>query len=241
MTYSKTYSFKIQPQFVDFQFRVTMGALTDILLTTAGMNADDNGFGLRQLHAAKSSWVLLRLALEMVYFPEQYETIHVETWIEEIGRASTTRNFCIRNDKNEIIGNACSIWAMLDMETRRAKDLRSLDGIHNFASGIKGSIEPPIKILGVDGEIFDSFKVKYSDIDINQHVNSVRYINWISDCFSLETYRTKAIKRFEINYMNEMLFDDKVVVFGRQIDENDFKFEIRNDDKISCRVRILFK
>ncbi|MDD3322962.1 MAG: thioesterase [Paludibacter sp.] len=241
MTYSKTYSFKIQPQFVDFQFRVTMGALTDILLTTAGMNADDNGFGLRQLHAAKSSWVLLRLALEMVYFPEQYETIHVETWIEEIGRASTTRNFCIRNDKNEIIGNACSIWAMLDMETRRAKDLRSLDGIHRFASGIKGSIEPPIKILGVDGEIFDSFKVKYSDIDINQHVNSVRYINWISDCFSLETYRTKAIKRFEINYMNEMLFDDKVVVFGRQIDENDFKFEIRNDDKISCRVRILFK
>jgi len=46
----RSYSFQIQPQYVDFQFRVTMAALGDILLTAAGFNADDNGFGLRRLH-----------------------------------------------------------------------------------------------------------------------------------------------------------------------------------------------
>ena len=239
-TLKRIYSFQIQPQDVDFQFRIRMAALTNILLTTAGYNADDNGFGMRRLNAAESSWVLLRFAIEMISFPEQYEQIHVETWIEEVGRASTTRNFCIRNEKQEIIGNACSIWAMIDMQTRRAKDLQTLEGIHQFANGIIGKIEKPIKLTTVDGTKLDGFNVKYSDIDINGHVNTMRYIEWISNCFSLETYSKKKVKRFEINFMNEMLFDDEVNIIGQEITTNDFRFEIKKYDKTACRARVVF-
>lgn len=235
-----SYSFQVQPQDVDFQFRITMAALTNILLTTAGYNADDNGFGLRKLNEMDSSWVLLRLAVEMKYFPEQYEQIHVETWIEEVGRASTTRNFCIRNEKQEIIGNACSNWAMIDMQTRRAKDLLSLDGIHQFANGIESLIVKPIKLGAIEGDDYDAFKVKYSDIDINGHVNTVRYIEWVSDCFSLDCYRKKQIKRFEINFMSEMLYDDFVDIVGIELEPNDFRFEIRKETKIACRARVVF-
>lgn len=236
----RSYSFQIQPQYVDFQFRVTMAALGDILLTAAGFNADDNGFGLRRLHELDYAWVLSRLAIEMKQFPEQYEKIEVETWIEEVGRVSTTRNFCIRNEKNEIIGNACSNWVMLDMKTRRAKDLMTLDGIHEFASGDIGLIQKPIKLGSIDGEGYDAFKVKYSDIDINGHVNSIRYIQWISDCFSLDCYRKYQVKRFEINYVNEMLFNDFVEIIGHEIEPGDFRFEIRKEDKIACRARVVF-
>lgn len=236
----RSYSFQVQPQYVDFQFRVTMAALGDILLTAAGFNADDNGFGLRRLHELDYAWVLSRLAIEMKQFPEQYEKIEVETWIEEVGRVSTTRNFCIRNEKNEIIGNACSNWVMLDMKTRRAKDLMTLDGIHEFASGDIGLIQKPIKLGSIDGEDYDAFKVKYSDIDINGHVNSIRYIQWISDCFSLDCYRKYQVKRFEINYVNEMLFNDFVEIIGHEIEPGDFRFEIRKEDKIACRARVVF-
>jgi medium-chain acyl-[acyl-carrier-protein] hydrolase len=236
----RTYSFQIQPQYVDFQFRVTMAALGDILLTTAGMNADDNGFGLRRLHEMESAWVLSRMAIEMKRFPDQYETIEVETWVEEVGRANTTRNFCIRDAKNEIIGNACSVWVMFDMKTRRAKDLQTLEGIHEYATGEVGLIGKPIKLSPVEGEDYDGFKVKYSDIDINGHVNSIRYIQWISDCFSLDCYRKCSVKRFEINYMNEMLFDEFVDIVGQELETGDFRFEIRKEDKIACRARVVF-
>ena len=240
MLKKRTYSFQIQPQYVDFQFRVTMAALGDILLTTAGMNADDNGFGLRMLHSIDSAWVLSRMAIEMKRFPDQYETIGVETWVEEVGRASTIRNFCIRDEKNEIIGNACSVWVLFDMKTRRAKDLQTLEGIHEYATGEIGLIDKPIKLGSVEGEDYDGFKVKYSDIDINGHVNSIRYIQWISDCFSLDCYRKCTVKRFEINYMNEMLFDEFVDIVGQQLEPGDFRFEIRKENKISCRARVLF-
>ena len=240
MSLKRVYSFKIQPQYVDFQFRVTMAALGDILLTTAGLNADDNGFGLRRLHDMNSAWVLSRMAIEMTRFSEQYETIQVETWVEEVGRANTTRNFCIRDEKNEIIGNTCSVWVFFDMTTRRAKDLQTLDGIHDFASGELGRIEKPIKLHAVDGDEYDGFKVKYSDIDINGHVNSIRYIQWISDCFTLNCYRKCQVKRFEINYMTEMLFDDYVDIIKSEVEPGDFRFEIRKDDKIACRARVVF-
>jgi len=236
----KSYSFQIQPQYVDFQFRATMASLGDILLTTAGFNADDNGFGLRRLHELESAWVLSRMAIEMIRYPEQYENIQVETWVEEVGRVNTTRNFCIRDEKDEIIGNACSVWVFFDMKTRRAKDLQTLDGIHEFANGEVGLIDKPIKLGTVEGEDYDGFKVKYSDIDINGHVNSIRYIQWISDCFSLDCYRKCSVKRFEINYMNEMLFDDFVDIVGHQSEPGDFRFEIRKDNKTSCRARVLF-
>ena len=234
------YSFQIQPQYVDFQFRITMASLGDILLTTAQFNADDNGFGLRRLNEMNCSWVLSRMAIEMNRFPVQYENIQVETWVEEVGRANTTRNFCIRDEKNEIIGNACSVWVFFDMKTRRAKDLQTLDGIHELANGDVGLIEKPIKLDAVEGKEYDGFKVKYSDIDINGHVNSIRYIQWISDCFSLDCYREKQVRRFEINYMNEMLFDDVVVIVGKEIEVSDFRFEIQKDNKVACRARVVF-
>jgi acyl-ACP thioesterase len=235
----KSYSFQIQPQDVDFQYQVTMAALTNILLTTAGYNADDNGFGMRTLHAANCSWVLLRLAVEMDYYPKQYEQINVETWVEEVGRASTTRNFCIRNEKQEIIGNACSNWAMIDINTRRAKDLHLLEGIQQYANAENGLIEKPIKLGAVNGHITNVFKVKYSHIDINGHVNSMRYVEWISDCFPLNTYKNKSVKRFEVNYINEMLFDEEVGIFADEWAENDFRFEIRSNNKTSCRARMV--
>ncbi|MCE5331570.1 MAG: acyl-[acyl-carrier-protein] thioesterase [Bacteroidales bacterium] len=236
---NKIYSFRIQPQDVDFQYHATMAAMTNILLTTAGYNADDNGFGIRDLNNIDCSWVLLRLAVEMYCFPKQYEKIQVETWVEEVGRASTTRNFLIRNEQDEMIGKASSNWAMININTRRAQDMISLNGIHKHATGVPISMEKPIKLGLVEGNPVDVFKVKYSDIDINGHTNSMRYVEWISDCFSLDVYRQKQIKRFEINYVNEILFDEEISIFVNETEKNDFRFEIRKEGKTACRARMV--
>lgn len=234
------YPFKIQPQDVDFQSKITLASLVNILLTTAGYNADENGFGIRKLNEMNSSWVLLRLAVEMDYFPLQYEKISVETWIENIGRSTTTRNFIIRNKQSEIIGTACSMWAMIDLNTRRVCDLQLLEGIQSHATKIKVDMEKPIKLETIDGEPIEILKVKYSDIDINQHTNTMSYVKWITDTFSLETFKENSIKRFEINFLNEILFGAEVSIFANNIDESDYRFEIRADEKSSCKARIVF-
>ncbi len=236
---SGVYTFQIQPQDVDFQSNVTLASLVNILLTTAGYNADGNGFGIRNLNELNCSWVLLRLAVEMEKFPQQYETIRVQTWIESIGRASTTRNFKIFDSTDKLIGQAISNWAMIDLNSRKAQDLFNLEGIREFESGIGLDMIKPLKINAFDGEFKYEHRVKYSDIDINVHVSSMRYVQWISDCLSVEIYKKNSIKRFDINYMNEIVYDEQVGIFAKQTNENVIDFEIRNSGKVSCRAKLV--
>ena len=237
----KRYPYSIQAQDVDFQSRITMAALTNILLSTAGINADENDLGLRKLNENNSSWVLLRLAVEMDYFPKQYQDIYVETWVEELARVTTVRNFLVLDSENKIIGKASSIWAMINLETRRAMDLTLLDGIRNQATSEKVDMEKPIKLNQVEENLFDSFKVRYNDIDINIHTNSLSYIKWISNCFSLEDYRQKLVSRYEINYISEIVFGDTVSIYMEEFEKDDYRFEIKANGKKSCRARVLFR
>ena len=241
MSLRKGYDFVVQPQEVDFQCRITLSALTAMLLNTADYNANDNGFGLKHLQTIDCSWVLSRFVLEMEYFPLEYEELTVETWVEEVGRASTSRNFCVKNAQQEIIGHGISIWVMLDMSTRKIKDLSLLENIWQYVHPESVPIEKPIKLTPVkDGTVYNSFCIRYSDIDFNGHVSTARYVRWLSDCFSLKQYESTRITRFEASFMNEMMYGDQVEVLGEQKTDNDYRFDILNGDKIACRARLVF-
>ena len=232
-------TFEIPPQFVDFQRRIKLSSLTDLILTASGYNADENGFGLRHLKKLNATWVLSRLALEMDYFPKQYEKIMVETWVQEVHTANTIRNYRIYNEKGEVIGNSTSVWVMINVETRRPMDLRLLEGISVFATNESCGIDRPHKLNAVESETIDSFSVKYSDIDINQHVNTVRYMDWMVNTFTLDEHKAHTIRRVDVNFMNEVVYGDVISVHKEKEAENDYRFEIRTGETTACRGRIV--
>jgi len=45
----------------------------------------------------------------------------------------------------------------------------------------------------------------YSAVDVMGHVNNARYIEWISDCFSIEEHRANHPAWLQINFLNEVL------------------------------------
>ena len=235
------YTYIVSPQTVDFKQEITLASLVDLLLTTAGKNADDNNFGIRHLQENNNTWVLSRLAVEITEFPKQYETIYIETWIEDVFRLNTTRNFQIKNSKNEIIGKAVSLWVMINFDTRRPVELDKLGDIQQHAEHVKIDILSPAKIDNVSGTVENSLQTKYSDIDINQHVTTVRYLQWMCDCFSLDFYQKYQLKRFDVNFMSEILYNEKVEVVKESISENEFKLEILKEGKSACRGKFIFQ
>ena len=241
MNFKKAYSFLIQPQTVDFSLKVTISGLTDLLMNAAGLHADEFGFGTRKLGDEGNAWVLLRSVIEIQQFPLQFEMIHIETWIEDIGRVNTHRNFIIRNDDQKVIGYAIFNWAMIDYNTRKMKDLLSLNNILHVATGETVPVEKPVKLEGVDGNPVDIFRVKYSHIDFNQHVNTMRYVEWVSNIFSLDHYKQFTISKFEMNFMSEILFDEEVSLYVKRSGDQRYNVEIKNNGKTSCRAGIIFK
>lgn len=241
MSAKKKYFFEIEAQDIDFRRRVSLRSLTNMVLIAAGKNADENGFGLLELQTEHYTWVLSRLVIDMERMPTEKDSLSIETWIEHIGTAFTTRNFRLRDAAGTVIGYAKSTWAVIDMRTRRSVRLESIPSMQQFVVDESVPVDEPDRIAAVEGEITNNFVVKYSDIDVNSHVNSLNYVQWLSDCFSLDFYREHYIRRFEINFLKEITWDDSGEVHRQMILPNDFLFQIETKEKgPACRARILF-
>lgn len=235
-----TYTYQITLQDVDFSRRLKITRLICYLLETAGHNAAENHFGIQQINTNNHTWVLSRIAVEMNEIPKGDETISIETWVENVSRLFTTRNFCIRDEKGNVIGSATSIWAMIDIETRRAVDLTM-----NCASFVveKPSLcERPQKIPSIQTAPLTEYKVRYSDIDLNYHANSAKYVEWLLDTIENPAvfFKDNRIVRFELQYINEALLDDVLTFHKENTSEHEMLFEIKRHTDSICKMRLIF-
>jgi acyl-ACP thioesterase len=83
---------------------------------------------------------------------------------------------------------------------------------------------------------------KYSDLDINGHVNSIKYIEHILDIFPLDTYKKKALKRFEIAYVAESYYGDTLSFYLEEKNENEYDIEVRKSStEVVVRSKVIFK
>ncbi|MEG1563794.1 MAG: thioesterase, partial [Bacteroides sp.] len=79
-------------------------------------------------------------------------------------------------------------------------------------------------------------------IDINGHVNSIRYIEHILDLFPLDLYRNRHIRRFEMAYVAESYYGDTLSFFNEEADNSEFHVEVKkNDTEVVCRAKIKFE
>lgn len=212
----------------DFLSQANIITLFSHTLNTAGYASNGQGYGIDTLHPLGFTWVLSRFAIEIKRYPKQFEEITIETWIEEISKFVSIRNFQIFDNNRELIGEACSYWSMIDMKTRRPVNLHK--SLYQNAPVIEEgvSMERPARILEVKGEKVDDVKVRYSDIDFNQHANSARYIKWQLDSYNLDMFKEKQVKRFDINFVQEVLFGEKLEVYKEE-KENLHYFDLKNE------------
>ena len=177
------------------------------------------------------TWVLSRLAIELDEMPYQYEKFSVQTWVENVYRLFTDRNFAVIDKDGKKIGYARSVWAMINLNTRKPADLLALHGgsIVDYICDEPCPIEKPSRIKVTSNQPVATLTAKYSDIDINGHVNSIRYIEHILDLFPIELYQTKRIRRFEMAYVAESYFGDELSFFCDEVSENEFHVEVKKN------------
>ncbi|MCP3893193.1 MULTISPECIES: acyl-[acyl-carrier-protein] thioesterase [Bacteroides] len=239
-----TYRFVAEPFHVDFTGHLTMGVLGNHLLNCAGFHATDRGFGIATLNEENYTWVLSRLAIELDEMPYQYEDFSIQTWVENVYRLFTDRNFAILDKDGKKIGYARSVWAMINLNTRKPADLLALHGggIVDYIADEPCPIDKPSRIKVTTQEVAATLTAKYSDIDINGHVNSIRYIEHILDLFPIELYQSKQIRRFEMAYVAESYYGDVLSFFQEEVDADEYHVEIKkNDTEVVCRAKVKFQ
>ena len=239
------YEFMAEPFHCDFSGHLFMGHLGNHMLNAADFHSTARGFGMRYLMTIQRSWVLSRLAIEMNEQPEQYDKFTVETWVESAMRYFTSRNFRVVNSDGRVYGYGRSIWAMIDTETRQPSDLFAIDNgsINNW---IETEHDCPIEKGGRvkmsdNAQLIDTIKTHYNDVDINGHINSVKYIEHVLDLWPMEWYRDHRIKRFEIAYVAEAHAGDCLSFYREETGLGEYCIRIcRNDNVEVARSKVLF-
>ena len=239
-----TYQLVTEPYHVDFMGRLTMGVLGNHLLNCAGVHASERGFGIAEVNENHYTWVLSRLAIELEDMPRRYEAFSIQTWIENVYRLFTDRNFAIQNKDGKTIGYVRSVWAMISMETRKPADLTTLHGgsLTDNICDKNCPIDKPGRIKVTQQAPVSEYVPKYSDIDINGHVNSIKYIEHILNLFSMDTFKEKNLRRFEIAYVAESYYGETLGFYLEEKNENEYDIEIRkNNQEVVVRSKVIFK
>ena len=221
------YRFVVEPFHVDFTGHLFLGVLGNHLLNAAGRHSHNRGWGIDHLNETHLTWVLSRLSIELSEMPAQYEKVEVETWVESVMKLFTERNFLIRNvDDGRIYGYARSIWAMIDTSSRQPSNLLELKG-GDILNYIMTSDEKPCPIekyrpsRPATEPVVRTITTHYSDVDINGHINSVKYIEHILDLFPREQFERHRIRRFDIAYKAESYQGDQLSFICPETDVTD--------------------
>ncbi|MDD4089329.1 MAG: thioesterase [Tissierellia bacterium] len=199
--------YTVQASETDFRRQLKLSSLFIYLQDMATEHAYNIGVGRDVLQKKYGIiWVLNRAVVEIIRHPMFKEEITIETWPEQPDKVQFNRNFLVYDRDGNIIAKAFSQWVVIDFSTRRLRRSSIIE--EEFP---KVDRERPIacitdKIKPI-GELKLSYKktVGYSDIDINEHLNNAKYIDYIMDCFTLDAHKKYYIGSIEIDYMHEAL------------------------------------
>lgn len=244
------YLFMAEPFHCDFSHRLFMGHLGNHLLNAADFHSTDRDFGMTYLNPIHKTWVLSRLAVEMDEMPMQYTKFNVETWVESAMKYFTNRNFRVVGEDGKVYGYGRSVWAMIDTETRQPQDILEIhDG--EIVNWIETEKECPIEKssrvkMSDKAVLVREIDTYYNDVDVNGHVNSIKYIEHILDLFSIDFYLENKIKRFEIAYVAESYGGDRLSFWQEQTGDNEYCIRItklsEDGEKTIevCRCKVVF-
>jgi acyl-ACP thioesterase len=204
--------YKIMDRDSDFSKRLKIGSLFGYLQDAASMHSEHLGCGVdRLLRDFGVAWILMRLRIDIIRMPLLFEEITIETWPQE-PKAVFERDYIVKDTRGDILINAVSMWVLMDMEKREITRNKLFD------YGI-----PILKERAIDCRLgklkpFDTPKfmcekeIGYSDSDYNGHINNAMYANYIMDCLDADFLKTHEIKTISINYVNEILLGDTLLL-----------------------------
>ena len=245
-----SYEFLAEPFHCDFSHHLFIGHLGNHMLNAADFHSNDRGYGMNYLNLLHKTWVLSRLVIEMDHYPKAYERFFVNTWVEGAMRYFTDRDFEVKTPDGKTYGYGRSVWALIDIDSRQPTDILSIhDGLINqyIDTDTPCPIAKSSRVkMSPDAEYVRTVQTCYSDVDINGHINSVKYIEHIIDLWPVDWFRSYRIARFEIAYVAESHGGDNLLFYREKTADNEWCVRImkqtpESEEKVEvCRSKVKF-
>lgn len=213
--------------------------LCNILQLTAAKHAELGGLSFTDMQVCHQAWVLSRMRIEINRLPKWKDVVTVKTWINSLENSRSIRCLEMYLGEEKIAGCE-TFWAVFNTDKRKPENLL-LPHEHFQKFPDRATLETFSKIdFQHEMEIIGEHKVKLSDLDIVNHANSVKYIEWCLDYIDLKIIKNQQIESLEMNYLKELSLGD-IAEIKHKIIDNSIIFTISKDEKINFGLKINLK
>lgn len=194
--------FKIGVKDIDKEFKISNKTILEIFENIGGYHSDLIGYGTLDIPKTNRSWVLLEWQLQVINRPRYGEKLEVKTWARKCSKFFTYRDFEIYNENNEkcIIGT--SKWTWVDAKTGKMEKIDSnidekygAEEIYVFPEEEISKINEP-----KDYTISKTYTVERRDIDINNHMHNIYYLDLAEEAMPEDVYNLKPYNNLRITY-----------------------------------------
>jgi medium-chain acyl-[acyl-carrier-protein] hydrolase len=216
-------TFRAHSYEVDLKKAVTLESLCRHFQEAAWNHAEALGVGYERLQQDNRIWVLSRLVMKLERTPRWGETVTVHTWPRAAKSVFALRDFEMFDATGTRRLGGASAWLVLDISSRKPQRIDKLvSGIK--VSGDRRALErDPEKLAACEAASpVMEVVVRYSDLDVNGHVNNSRYIGWLLDSYPLEFHRTHAATLLEVNYLGETIGGDKLSILSNEVASGEY-------------------
>ena len=198
---------------------------------TANLQLERAGLSLDALRDERGLGFILSKIKIIFHAPlYAYDEISVRTWTCESRGYSFLRCLDIHRG-DELIAEAVSVWALVDINSRRLVRSDEFDlGVENdeiLDIQIPRRIKPTADEFSLVGER----TIRYSDIDYNMHMNNTKYPNMLCDFMPIE--KIADIREMTLEFLRESALGD-TLSFYSIAEDKDIYFKTQNAANDVC-------
>lgn len=190
-------------------------AIIRIFQDVAGMHSEQVHFGINDIKRTRQSWIILNWKIQVKKRPTYNEEVIVKTWIRNANKISMYRDFALYDNSGKLLVIGTSKWALIDIDTKElvplSRDVILLYGEEKdsiFEEKTVDKIKEPAQYSSVI-----QYKIPREDIDINEHVHNLYYLDMAYEALPDKIYNKKECDNFEILYKKQIKIDDKIACF----------------------------
>jgi medium-chain acyl-[acyl-carrier-protein] hydrolase len=224
-------SLRVEAHDADSSGRLKVSSIFNHLQNAAAIHAERLGAGITEVLGQGLFWVLSWVKLEFSPLPRFGDEFSARTWPKCRYKLFSIRDFLFSGRDGEVFCRATTAWLLVDVKTKKAVSAQRLGERIPYQEKEHALRCYPERFdVEYDGRSVFARQVRYSDLDVNRHVNNARFTEFLMDCYPAKHHRSHRISSLTVAFVAEAKDGDELVMLlvdGSENGGGDF-VEVRN-------------
>ena len=191
-----------------------------------------------ELFEEKKAFILSNIRIEMYNPIYAYQDISAKTWACPSRGFSFMRSYSIEAN-GEIMAEAHSTWALVNTEDKKLYKVSDVD-LGNYDMDEPVTLAHPLRIRipnEVPLSLTSEFTVRYTDTDLNGHMNNTNYPNMLVN--ALPNPEKIMVKSLAMTFLSDIKAGESVKIYMAKTDGKHYFRSVKEDGTVNIEAEMI--